>query len=268
MEDYSAISNHLQTIGLDKQQAAIFLALLDKPKTPLEVSRLTGIARSNVYRIVDEMIAAGLLTEQVTEEGKQLTTADPTTLELLVVQQEHAAQERREHFTRLLPMLENIATGGELFSVKTYRGVSGLKQMLWNELKYPGEVLVFSSGSHNAATGKRWAEKYRIEIIKRGIVQRCLVNPWPGAGSLTQLAEYDKHYLPRYIAPEILPIRPEVAIHEDTVFIYSPWDHEVRLGTEIHNPFLAVFMRQMFEHYWLLAEEHPPASAKGSVKTR
>ncbi|HKX24262.1 MAG TPA: helix-turn-helix domain-containing protein [Candidatus Saccharimonadales bacterium] len=257
MRDIAVVLERLQRLGLSEKEAEIFLALLDGPKTPVEVSRLTGIARSNVYRIVDAMSDAGLLGKQTTDEGQMLVAADPASLELLVVEQEHRAKEQREGLGELLVMLEDLVPEDKALSIKAFRGLSGLKQMLWNELKLPGEVLIFSSGSHNAATGKRWAEKYRAEVVARGIVQRCIVNPWPGAETLTSLPDYSRSYLPHYIAPEVLQIRPEIAIHEDTVFIYNPWDHEVQLGVEIANPYLATFLRNVFEHYWLLASEDP-----------
>lgn len=254
MRDNLTIKPQLQKLGLSDNEASIFMTLLDKPKNPIEVSRLTGIARSNVYRIADAMRERGLIHEQTTSDGRVLAAAEPAALELLVIEHEHAAARQRSQFEQILPILTEMTNQKTDFSIQTYRGIGGLKQMLWNELKYK-EILIFSAGSLNGGTGKQWAEKYRTEIIQRGIIQRSIENTHNPQPTVTDQLEYDRYYIVRYLPHEILNIQPEISIHGDSISIYNSWTHQLQLGAEIHNPFLAELMRQMFEHYWQLAEE-------------
>ena len=255
MRDSLAIQPQLQKLGLSDNEASIFMTLLDKPKNPIEVSRLTGIARSNVYRIADAMRERGLIHEQTTSDGRVLAAAEPAALELLVIEHEQAAAQQRSQFEQILPILTEMTNQKTDFSIQTYRGIGGLKQMLWNELKYK-EILIFSAGSLNSGTGKQWAEKYRSEIIERNIVQRAIENIEDNIQTLTEQSSYKNHFIPRYLPREVLNIKSEIAIHGDSISIYNSWTHQLQLGAEINNPFLAELMRQMFEHYWLLAEEN------------
>lgn len=248
----SFLKTKLQQLGLSANEVLIFLTLLQGPKTPAEIARVTGIARSNVYRVVNELVDKSLIRQESTENGQTLAAADPATLELLVIEKESEASAKREELNQLLPMLTGMTRNENDFSIRSYRGLSGVKQMLWNELK-DGEILVFCSGSLDNATGRRWAEKYRSEIIERGISQRAIENPRATKVPLSHHPNYSRHYTVRFIPTEILAIQPEISIHGNTISIYNSWAHDIELGTEITNPFLASFMRQLFEHYWELA---------------
>jgi len=247
------LKRSLEQLGLTNDEAKIFVSLVSSPKTLLEVSRITNIARSNVYRIADGLIKKSILHEITTDNGKLLASADPEALELLVLEQETAAKTLRANFDELIPFLNNFKSRDNDFAIKTYSGVSGIKQMLWNELRTEDEVLIFTRDSLDSLAGRRWAEKYRAEIIDRGIKQRSIENTPQRAEPLSSLEAYPQHYNARLISPEILEIQPEVTIHDDTVSLYNSWTDDVQLGTEIKNPFLATFMRQIFEHYWELS---------------
>ncbi|MET0779867.1 MAG: helix-turn-helix domain-containing protein, partial [Candidatus Saccharimonadales bacterium] len=202
MRNISMLHQHLARLNLSKDETAIFISLLDSPKTQLEVSRTTGIARSNVYRIVDGMTQKGLVSELTTGNDKLLSSANPEALELLVTEQEIIAEGQRQTLNELLPLLSNFELQEGEFSIKTYKGLGGLKQMLWNELRASGEILVFSGHSINVVTGRQWAEKYRLELINRGLSVRALENGKPREQPLSDHDEYTLHYHARYIPEE------------------------------------------------------------------
>ncbi len=193
MRDMWDITRQFVQLGLTKDEAAIFAHLLDAPKTQLEVSHATGIARSNVYRIVDGLMAKGLVASHTTDSGKLLAVARPDALELLVVEQEHLALERRKHFDQILPLLAGFQSDTEDFSIRTYVGVKGIKQMLWNELQTKTEILLFSGDTIDAATGRRWAEKFRLEVIERNLKTRGIQNSRDRHVSLSEHSAYREH---------------------------------------------------------------------------
>jgi hypothetical protein len=155
----------------------------------------------------------------------------------------------------LKPLLRAVQGQEDDFSIKTYTGVRGYKQMLWNELSAQGDIVLFSGVTIDAALSKRWAEKYRKEIIDRNVKTRSIENFGVNPNPLSDHADYTEQYQARYISQNILDIRLEISIYNDIIAIYNSVSHDVRLGTEIKNPFLAVMLRQIFEHYWSLAAE-------------
>jgi len=256
MKDISTLTKRLQNLGVGKDEADIFLRLLEMPQTRIELSRATGIVRSNVYRIVDGMTQKGLVCEQTTSAGKLLVSVEPEALEVLVVEQETTAQMHRDTLTELLPMLKQLRNQSTAFGVKTYSGLGGFKQMFWNELRSSSEILLFSCDPLQLATGQRWAEKYRTEVIRRGLRIRGIENLEKKGRTLTDNIQYeDQHYHARYLPEAMLTLKFELSIHDDTISIYNQLVDKIHVGTEIHNPFLAAFMRQIFEQYWALAVE-------------
>ncbi|HZM63812.1 MAG TPA: helix-turn-helix domain-containing protein [Candidatus Saccharimonadales bacterium] len=253
MKDRLGVSEKLEYLGLTKDEVAIFMQLLDAPKTHLEISRATGIVRSNVYRIVDSMISKGLVAQYANDAAKLLAVAQPEALELLVLEQEQLAQERRNQLGQILPILAGHKTDADDFSIKTYVGVAGIKQMLWNELKAKSEILLFSGDVMDRATGRRWAERFRAEVVRRGLRTRGIQNVKDRGITLSDQKGYGEHYRARYLEEDFLHIQFEMSIYDNKVGIYSSLAHS-QLGTEISNPFLAKFMRQIFEHYWTIAK--------------
>ena len=264
MENNSLIALRLQQLGLSNDEASIFMSLVDAPKTLLEVSRATGIHRSTVYRIVDELMQRSIVHEVTTNDGKMIAAANPEALELLVVDQEKIAATRRSTFQQLLPLLKDMQGRDDAFAVRTYKGVAGAKQMLWNELRTKTGILIFTCAPMEVRFGSRWPEKYRAEIIRRGIVQRGIENPGIYTSPLSQLPRHDQHYIRRLIPRDVLSIDHELTIHDDTISLYNSWHDHTQLGTEIKNPFLANFMRQIFEHYWALGSSSVDAGRSRS----
>jgi hypothetical protein len=123
--------------------------------------------------------------------------------------------------------------------------------MLWNELKSKREIVLFSYyTSLNGVAGKRFADKFRLEVMARGIMQRALCNSKEFTINTSDYPDdYAQFYDERFIDASVLPINQEMTIHDDVVSIYN-WDKEVRVGTEIHNPLYADFMRSIFERFW------------------
>jgi len=248
----------LEQLGLVGDEAVIYLNLTGGPKNHLDISRATGIARSSVYRIVDELASKGLVHYATINESKVIEASEPAALEQLVVQQELQAEQSRNNFTEVTKLLKGFAGHEDKFAASTYTGEAGFRQMLWNELRANQELYIFSCGTLDAAVGRRFAEKYRAAVIERGIKQRAIENIETKHGRVYSSHQtYDEHLEMRFLPPEVLDIQLEISIYGDTIAVYNTFGHDVQLGTEIKNPFLASLLKQMFEHYWQIAEASP-----------
>lgn len=255
LNNKDTLSKYLTALGLSREESLLYLELLREPANHLELSRKTGINRTKVYRLADQLEKRSLISTRTDDRGAFLIAADPRTLEVELVTQEEKLKQQRAIFSQVLPTLNELqqTRNPNEFSVATYEGVEGFKQMLWHELKAKSEVLIFGSGSiEDLVESKRWAEKHRAMTLEANYEVRELLNPMGKPEDFTKNKEFMNHYHKRYIAPDILEMNHQIVVYNDTVATYC-WRDEQKVGTEITNTSHATMMRQVFEHYWQLA---------------
>ena len=160
----------LRELGLTREQARLYIELLKEPNTHLRLAHATGINRTKVYRLVDDLEKRSLVTRRTDDRGTFLVASDPTTLEVELVNKEESVKGQRAAFEQLLPTLKRIKLNeASSFIVHTYEGLEGFKQMLWHELKTNGENRIFGSGTiEDLVPDHRWAEKHRAQTVEAG----------------------------------------------------------------------------------------------------
>jgi len=248
---------YLRTLGLSNDEAKLYIELLKGPTSHLELARKTGVNRTKVYRLANQLEKRSLVSLQTDDSGTLLAATDPASLEVELVTQEENLKQQRAVLKQLMPALTAIKAshgkGPESFSVQTYEGVEGFKQMLWHELKASGEVLVMGSGSlESLVPSKRWAETHRAKSVAAGYTIRELLNPGTKKDDFTNNPDFMANYVKRHIDSETLLLEHQIVIYNDTVATYC-WRGDQKVGSEIVNKANAQMMRQVFEQYWLIA---------------
>lgn len=249
----------LKRLGLSPDEAKVYLTLLEKPMSRLEVARKRGINRTKVYRIADELAKRGLIIEEVNDTGRELTAADPLNLEIALTTAEERLKAQRQVYGQIIEPLQQIYLGREKhepndFVINSYEGIDGFKQMLWNELKTKNEILVFGSGTIQDLVGSiRWAEKHRNKSLEAGYKIRELINPNGKPENFTNNTEFrEAIYEKRCIDPNLLPLSHQMCIYNDTVSLYN-WRNDQKVGVEVTNRSFADMQRAIFENYWRFA---------------
>jgi hypothetical protein len=256
--DDDSLLSLLRILGLDVDEAEIYLQLLKGPTSHLQLARATGVNRTKVYRLADQLESRSLITKRIDDRGMALVAADPAALEVELVEREEELRRKRAAFQSLLPQLKHIQTAGTDFVVNTYTGENGFMQMLWNELKTEGELLSFGGCHLGELVGNsRWAERYRDKVASAGYNMRELVNRDVAFDGFTQNKTYLKQYTCRCIPSEVIKLENVIAIYGDTVATYR-WNNKKRVGVEVVNASHAHAMRQIFEIYWNLAGHDSP----------
>ena len=248
--------SYLQALNLSREEAKLYMELLKAPSSHLELARATGINRTKVYRLADQLEKRSLIATRTDDRGTLLEAADPSTLEVELVTREETLKTQRSIFNQVLPNLQALksqASSPLNFSVQTYEGIEGFKQMLWHELKATGEVLIFGSGAiEDLVQSKRWAEKHRAMTVEAGYTVRELLNPDKKDENFTKNQDFLKQYNKRSLPADVLLMDHQIVIYNDTVATYC-WQDEQKVGVEITNKTNATMTRQMFEHYWQMA---------------
>jgi DNA-binding MarR family transcriptional regulator len=250
-DNFDTILPQLRELGLNRDQARLYVELLKEPSTHLRLAHATGINRTKVYRLIEDLEKHSLVNRRTDDRGTFLVAADPSTLEVELVSREETIKSQRSTFEQLLPTLQRIkAHEGSGFIVHTYERIEGFKQMLWHELKSQRENLIFGSGTiEDLVPDGRWAEKHRGQTVEAGYTIRELLNPGEKDKPFTLNEDYMSRYIHREIPRDVLLLKNQVSIYNNTVATYH-WRDGQKVGVEIINKNYANMMRQMFEQYW------------------
>jgi sugar-specific transcriptional regulator TrmB len=255
MNTYQQTLDVLQRSGLSSEAAEVYLFLCKEIATHLRVSRYTGINRTKVYRIVQDLEQLGLITRQTDDRGTFLKASDAGVLELELTAKEHQIQEARADLRQILPELQLLSqpTNG-LMTIRTYEGVEGLKQMCWHELKAREVTYTLGSGSiEDLIPNHYWAEKHRALSVEAGYRVLEIINTSDKHNvTFTSNQDYMQQYQCRLLNDDILYLARQTVIYNDTVAIYH-WREEQKVGVEIINKEYASMMKTIFEAYWNLS---------------
>lgn len=248
------ILEQFRELGLDRDEASIYLELLHGPNTHLRLSVVTGINRTKVYRLIDNLEKRSLVARRTDDRGTFLVAADPATLEVALVTQEEKIKQQRATFTQLLSTLESLKVQEDsAFVVRTYEGLEGLKQMCWHELKTRGELLSFGGQTiEDLIMNHRWAEKHRILSVEAGYKVREIINYDIDLPTFTNNQQFMENYEYRQMSSNFVYFNEQILIYNDTVAIYH-WRENQKVGVEIISHSYATMMRSVFEHYWQIA---------------
>ncbi len=251
----------LNQLGLTEEEAQIFQSLTLKGiQTTLQISRDTGINRTHVYRLIENLKERGLVEEVVDEYRKMAKAADIHQLELLIKKEEIKTKLLKETF----PTIANLISSQKETSqpgtrVLFYRGLDGIKQQGWNTLQAKKECVGFTYRLWAEVGGIKFAQEWADEWVRRKLIFREI---WSDEllRSKKQNPEikpitYDHRYFKeKYIPPDILNINHQTDVYNNVVSIYNWYEGEV-FGVEIYNEKVARLQKQLFEIVWKMAKK-------------
>jgi hypothetical protein len=238
------LRRYLTGLGLRAEFADIYIALHGhSPQTLSELARTSGISRVNVYRLLDELKASGLVEVETHYKRTLLRAAPFSNIRLL-----RSYDPLEQSF--IAPFLQSGAT-----RVQFYEGIEGLRQMAWNQTKGKGENLsiLYDSAQHKHTRNFAFFERWVHRCNERGIHFRGIVGDhfiaaqqeWYKAHTNERL----EHWESRYISEQAFAIPYSTVIYDDVVLYYN-WNDEQITGIEIHNAAIAQMQRQLFELLW------------------
>ena len=253
------ILDRLLRLGLSETESEIYLHLLEKgAKTPLQLSREVGINRTKIYRLLDLLLQKKLIEESLSERGKKFKASSPSNLELIINIEEEILKSKKDIIQDTIDLLSQLPLQTHLgFEVIHHKGISGLEQMMWNELKAQ-EICLFANYNVDALVEKNFADLHRKEVSERNIKYKEIGNqPVTNDSSVTtynKVSAPKKLYEYRRLPESVLKIRHGgIAIYNDTLAIYNWLDKEY-VGIEIINRPLAQTNRQIFWHFWKIGK--------------
>lgn len=241
-----------RALGMTTRHVKIYEELLkQKFSTPLLLARETKINRSSIYRYLADLQTHGLIEEILEENTTKYRASAVENLELVVTKEESRVELLKQTVPLLINELKlNKEEFAEKSEVRYYRGVEGLRSMLWNMVKSGRDYCGLGYQEWNTSVGKSFAEKLRKMHIANGAKSREILNEIDDEYSYTKEKEsYKQTYEHRAIDPKLLEIKHDTYIYGEVFAYYYHYGGEY-FGVEIHNAEIAQTEQQIFEILW------------------
>lgn len=258
----------LTQFGVSELEARIYLEILSRRgDTALLISRHIKIARTKVYRILDNLIARGLVITRLGDRGARFTALAPDQLDLLLSDREHELDKLKASLPMLQSQLAELSLKGQSpkSQVLYYHGKDGLKQVTYNSLKARGELLTYELSNMNAFMDQTEAEKLRERFVANQIKIRTLTNASTVEAYTDVSKLVEKYWEIRHLDPQNKPFQFEILIYNDVYCMYRYTGDEI-FCVEIHSQELADMQRQLFEYLWSSARQFKILDNHGTAK--
>ncbi len=265
-EKTDTIISLLTQFGVSEVEAKIYLEILSgKADTALSISRNIKLARTKVYRLLDNLLVKKLIVTMVGERGMRFVASPPDQLDFLLLDCEHELEKLRHTLPTLQSELSGLSGVSPKSQVLYYHGEDGLKQVTYNSLKAKGELLTYELSTMNAFMDQVEAEKLRQRFVNNKIKIRTLTNankvePYT---NVTDLVE--KYWDIRHLNPKDKPFQFEILIYNDVYCMYKYSGNDI-FCVEIHSQELADMQRQLFEYLWSGAKKFKILDSQGTAE--
>lgn len=250
------IIEFVQKMGFSLEAAKVYQALVLRGAMSLsELSRESGVERTRLYRQVPDWVAQGLLQELLAYKSRRYAAVEPAMLASKLGEQ----KKRIEELELQLPEIEKLANetmSKQKTKVKYYRGIEGIKQILWNESKARSEVVGYTYRNLIEVVGKEFFEEYARELEKNKVKMRDLRADafMESTKSESFVRRHIEHSGWRYLPDSTMRLTHNLDVHDDVVAMYY-WDDNDVWGVEIQNARMAEMQRSIFETLWGIAKE-------------
>ncbi len=253
----SLVDDVFLKMNIRSEIAQLYKTLLERGAQNIsELAANSGIERTQVYRLLEEMQSLNLIEIEKQYKRNILHAAPIDNLFILLNKEKEDLQITEQNLHSIKNTLMKQMADNTNTKVNFYRGAEGIRQMQWNLLRAKSEVLSIIAEGVNHITGveffKSWVEEWNASDKKL----RLLVSEnardrhdthWEDLG--LPLVKQEERMLPN----SILKVDFSSDIYDDVVSFYD-WTGGEIFGIEIHNQHIANAQRDFFERLWAEAK--------------
>lgn len=229
--------------GFKEKEAKLYLALLELGEgNVLDIARKSGIKRTTVYHVLEELKNRGIVSSTKKDEKVIYIPTDPRNIR-------EDLKEKEAIFEKALPTLLSISNILEKKpAIKYFEGLEGIKELYRDELQYSdSEILAWWSESYNIFGDDFFYDYYMPERSKKKIWVRVMV---PKSKYMEQIQKDDVSNLRKikFITEEMSNIELEISIYgKSKVSIKS---FQEKFGILIESRAFFNTMKVIFELQW------------------
>lgn len=252
--DVQTLRTYLLKLSFSWEIADIYFALyVYGQQTISQLAQRSGVERTRIYRLMDELQASGLVEIEVQYKRKIFRAAPISNLQIMLAKKEQDLRDLQKDLGSLQHTLEQdmLKRGGT--KVQIYHGTEGLKQMFWNQTRSKTENLSILYENMQSRTKLAFFERWVRLMNERHMKSRSIMcdnfvktqKEWYDIHSNERL----KDWTGRYIPSKVFPITHSTVIYNDVTSYYTWKDNEI-FGIEIYNQDITNAQRQFFEMLW------------------
>lgn len=242
------LKNFLKSLDLTEKEITLYLASLKYgPQTASTLSKKTGLARSTVNFVFEELIKKGFASRDTKEKTTYFSVIQPESIEYILLERNAKAKKQLNDYKDLLPMLHSLQNqSSPIPKVRYYEGVEGLCRIV--DVFCEDDAFVFYVSSHNNMHPKvrDYVESiYLNKSRKHKNKNKMILHDGKAAKKYVDKSRdvYDEVI---FIDPEKNPLNLTTGVFNNkTVFLsYDPKDMS---GIVIENQLIADHMKTIFK---------------------
>ncbi len=135
MSSLNEVRTYLQkSFLLNEKEVLVYQATLEQGfLSPSQIARLTGIKRTTIYLVLEDLKQKGLFVERIKGKRKVIGVAPPETLRRLVEREEEKIKHKSQAIENIIPFLENLQKSpGSETEIEVLEGKSGAITLIEN----------------------------------------------------------------------------------------------------------------------------------------
>jgi sugar-specific transcriptional regulator TrmB len=168
----------LKEAGLPNNDVKVYLALLDLGSALAgEITKKSGVNRTNVYDSLDKLIERGLVSYVIQANRKYFEATTPESLIKYLDEKESNIKKQKKLINNILPELESRrALSQETYEATIYKGKKGLKSIAEDVLKTKSTLLAFGAEGRFVETFRHYAAQWHMRRNKLKIPVKIIYN--------------------------------------------------------------------------------------------
>lgn len=251
------ITKALQNIGCNENQVSVFIFLLNNGESSIaQITKGTNIPRTTVYRTCRELTTSKLVETVMSQPSDKYKAAPSITLQFQIEKKKQELETFTQSMELISESIKNLEKGLPKTTVRYFKGIEGMKQLIWNTTRAQEEIIGYSVFGRKDIVGKEFIKKYNAEIISHNIKDRIIIT---NTTIPIALATLSTSFQRKYQNIRVIEI-PNFYISGDTyiydnIYAVNFWNENEVVGIEIENIEIAKIQKSIFESMWRISKK-------------
>lgn len=246
----------LEAVGLTELESQVYLYLLHHgPCGVSRVYRALEFDKSSTYRLLDNLVEAGLVQQISQGYGREFKVSEPNFVLELVQRKRSQLTEAEQNIVELVTNLGNRAAEEyRSRNIQVYERASNIRETWQAQLK-PGVKIVRETGTTSILAPyvdnyQRFIQEIAEERARRGVFLRSLVAKQDVDPTIDRSSEELMQEV--RVLPQGFTLQAALAVFGEKVALHYPKGERIR-GVVLEDEMVASLIKSLFDQVWRAA---------------